>query len=61
MTSRRLAIRPNARGLRSHVEANASAPAQADLSPYRRPDADGNIAFPWFVLRIALHDNERYE
>jgi hypothetical protein len=47
--------------LRSLVEVNASAPAQADSSLCRRPDADGDIALPWFVLCIALHDGKHYE
>jgi hypothetical protein len=38
-----------------------STPATANSSPCRRLDAAGNIAFPWFVLSIALHDNKRYE
>ena len=33
-----------------------STPATANSSPCRRLDAAGNIAFPWLVLSIALHD-----
>jgi hypothetical protein len=47
--------------LRSPVEVNTSAPAQADSSLCRRPDANGNIALLWFVMCIALHEAKRYE
>jgi hypothetical protein len=61
MTSRCPAFTPNVRGLRGRVEVKASVPALADSSRCRRLDAAGNIAFQWFVLCVALHENKRYE